>query len=187
MVLPAPKADMVIAAFAGKLSKLGLLEPHHSCTWQPRASMPASSSSSTDPPAAKAQSIPKRLQNRPMSKLAAKQTRHRMEARHYLTCLYKRVAGFFWISFFNPTTGVTKVGKFGPGTLYSHLYADVRSMFGVQKGPPMSMRIWDPYSKWVMTAPGQARLNNVVFGGMTLYCTFYRYTPDEETVKYVFI
>ena len=89
--------------------------------------------------------------------------------------------------FFNPATGVTKVGQFGPGTLYSHLYADVRSMFGVQKGSPMSMRIWEPCNKWVMTAPGQARVTNVVFGGMALCCTFYRYTFDDETVKYVFI
>ena len=37
------------------------------------SSMPASSSSSTDPPSAEAQSIPKRLQNRPMSKMATKQ------------------------------------------------------------------------------------------------------------------
>ena len=94
---------MVIAAYSGKLSKWGLLEPHP-CTWQPRASMPASSSSSTDPPAANAQSGSKRLQNRTISKMAAKQTRHRREARQYLTCLYMglKTNEKLSSSFFNP-------------------------------------------------------------------------------------
>ena len=131
--------------------------------------------------------IPKRLQNNKMSEMALSQSRLRMETREYLSCLYMRAAalkeGQFSISFFNPATGVTKVGQFGPGTLYSHLYADVRSMFGVPKGSPMSMRIWEPYNKWEMIAPGQARVNNVLFGGMTLYCTCYRYIPHGKSAR----
>ena len=153
---------------------------------------PASSSSSTDPPAANAQSIPKRLQNCKMSKMALKQSRLRMETRDYLSFLYRRSAGLktsekpFSISFFNPVTGVTKLVAFGPGTLYTHLYTEVRSLLGVQKGSPMSMRIWDPYYKWVMTAPGRSNLHHS-FDGKTFYCIFYRDKPDNEPAKYMLI
>ena len=134
-----------------------------------KSNMPASSSSSTDPPSAKAQSIPKRLQNRPMSKMAAKQSKLRMEAQHYLTCIYKRVAGFFWISFFNPATGVTKVGDFAPGTRYTHLYARARSLFEVPGNKKNeSLIIWCPYRKWVMEAPANALVHER-FNGKTFY------------------
>ncbi len=101
----------------------------------------------------------------------------RMEARHYLTCIYKRVAGFFWISFFNPATGVTKVGDFAPGTRYTHLYARARSLFDVpgnKKNEPLM--IWCPYRKWVMEAPGHALVHEM-FNGKTFYI---KLTPAEN-------
>ena len=53
--------------------------------------------------------IPKRLQNNKMSKMALNQSRLRMETREYLSCLYRRAAGFFWISFPGLQLGLPKL------------------------------------------------------------------------------
>ena len=94
-------ADTVIAAYSGEAEQYPGLVVFFQ---RPSIHEPAGSSSVW----LHNRPIPKRLQNCNMSEMTAKQTRHRMDARQYLTCLYMGLEIHF-----DRTTEITTVGEFG--------------------------------------------------------------------------